>query len=149
MSTLLDGQRRLKCAEPALRWSLGSPQSGSFRLPDCTDFDQSPPYGLPTHAHALRDSSYRDTAEVEPHRFSSFLDSQAGLPSSDAPSGQMRRNRGAMHAVLLGELGHRRTCQVVADESIDLGGREKGLKILNPPDNGTARVLDRGGLSAL
>lgn len=86
---------------------------------------------------------------MEPHCFSSFFDAQTGLPSSDAPSGQMCRHCGAVDSVLLGELGHRRTCQVVADESIDLGGREKGLKILNPSDNSTARVLDRSGLSAL
>ncbi len=86
---------------------------------------------------------------MELHRLSCFFNSQAGLPSSDAPSGEMRRHCGSVNSVLLGQVGHRRTCQVVANESIDLGGREKGLKILNPPDHGTARVLDRGGLSAL
>lgn len=37
--------------------------------------DQRSPYGLAIHAHALRDSSHRDTTEMDLHRFRSFFDS--------------------------------------------------------------------------
>lgn len=92
---------------------------------------------------------HRCAPEVELHCFSCFLASEAQLPSSDTSTRQMRRHRGAVHFVVIGQLDHRRTCQVVAKESIDLGGREKGLKTLNPPNHSTTRVMNRGGLSAL
>lgn len=41
-----------------------------------------------------------------------------------------------MHAVPVCQLVDRRTVQVVVNETIDLSGGEKGLKMFNPQDHG-------------
>lgn len=106
-------------------------------------------HGLAIDTHALRDCSHRDTAEVEPDRFGCLFYSESRTATPDAPPREVRRHRGAMHAVPVCQLVDRRTVEVVVHEAVDLSGGEKGLKMFNPPHHGTPRVLHRGGFRAL
>lgn len=111
--------------------------------------NQRTPHSLAIYSHALRESPHRDAAEMEPHRLCRFLDSQPWATPPNAAPCQMSRHRCAMHAIPLSKLVDRRTVEVVVYELVDLRGDEKGLKILNPPNHGAPRVLQRGGFRAL
>lgn len=116
---------------------------------DDASLNEHTTYSLAIHAHALRDRSHRDTAEVETHRFGRFIDSQPRTTTPDAAPGQMSRHGGAMYAVPVCQLVDRRTAEVVVNEAVDLCGGEKGLKMFNPPNHSAPRVLHRGGFRAL
>lgn len=141
MSATEVGNRKATGNSP--RW----PSSASRANRGC--LDQRTPHGLAIHAHALRDRPHRDTAEVEAHGLGRFIDPEPRTTTPDAAPGQMSRHRGAMHAVPVSQLVDRRAVEIVVYESVDLGGGEKGLKILNPPNHGAPRVLRRGGFRAL
>ena len=49
-----------------------------------TSFDQGAPHALAIHAHALRDCSHRDAAEVEAHGDRRFINSEARATTPDA-----------------------------------------------------------------
>ena len=77
-------------------------------------------HGLAIDTHALRDCSHRDTAEVEPDRFGCLFYSESRTATPDAPPREVRRHRGAMHAVPVCQLVDRRTVEVVVNEAVDL-----------------------------
>lgn len=116
---------------------------------DGAGLNERSPHGLAIHTHALRDCSHRDTTEVEPDRFGCLFYSESRTTTPDAPPREVRRHRGAMHAVPVCQLVDRRTVEVVVNKAVDLSRGEKGLKMFNPPNHGAPRVLHRGGFRAL
>ena len=142
---------RMSATDTGNRKATGNPARwpSSVSRADRRRLDQCAPHGLAIYTHALRDRPHRDTAEVETHRFGRFIDSEPRTTTPDAAPGQMSRHRGAMHAVPVSQLVDRRAVVIVIYEPVDLGGGEKGLKILNPPNHSAPRVLRRGGFRAL
>ena len=142
---------RMSATDTGNRKATGNPARwpSSVSRADRRRLDQCAPHGLAIYTHALRDRPHRDTAEVEAHGLGRFIDPEPRTTTPDAAPGQMSRHRGAMHAVPVSQLVDRRAVEIVVYEPVDLGGGEKGLKILNPPNHGAPRVLRRGGFRAL
>ena len=130
---------------------IGATSRGGRRANFTQDlrFDQGGPDSPATQTHAARDRADRNATQMQPHGLSCFLDSQPRTTPRHAAPREVRRHRGAMHAVPICQLLDGRAVEVVTDKPVDLGGGEKGLKMFNPPNHGAPRVLHQGGFRAL
>lgn len=114
-----------------------------------TSLDQDGADCFAIHPHRSSNRTHRDAAEMELGCLRGFFHPEAWPSPLYTPPREVRRHRGAMHAVPVCQLVDRRTIEIVVNEAVYLGGGEKGLKMFNPPHHSAPRVHHRGGFRAL
>lgn len=103
-------------------------------------FDQGGPDGLPSDTQASSNRTHRDPASEQANHLCSLVHVQPRHTARCVPTAQMSEHRRAVDAVLLRELLDGCAREIVPDETVDLGRRQKCLYRLDSPHQRPPRV---------